>query len=486
MNERLELVKEIKLQTAIDKQLSLDSLTHFIKKWWYVVESASPYVHGWHIDAICEHLEAVYRFELTRLIINMPPRHAKSLIVSVFFPAWVWAKDPTKKFVSASYSYDLAVRDGIKMRDLVNHPDFRACYKIPWKLRDDQNQKRRFQNTEGGFRFSTSVGGTMTGEGGDYILVDDPLSAKLAHSEVARENASNWWRGTMSTRANDPNKIGKVFVMQRLHENDLAGELIEDGGWDTLILPAEFDPKRVNVTSLGWRDPRKEEGELLWSERFTQKSLDEIKRDLGGVDSMAQLQQDPQPGEGGLFKREWWRYIDSPNDDIIEIAQFWDTAQKPGITNDFSVCATWARTKSHYIRLGLWRGKVETPQLQQMATMLYEQFKPDAVVIEDKSSGSALIQYLRQETSLPVIPFMPKFDKEVRASAATPTVEAGKCQLIKIGEIMENGKLIDLDEAFLKEHERFPLSAHDDMVDTTSMMVKYFNKGAPMIRARRL
>lgn len=489
MNDREKLLEEYSLELAISRELSKVSLHHFIQTFWHIVEPAKPFIDGWHIRAICDHLEACKDYQIKKLIICMPPRHAKSLICSVFFPAWLWASEETasRRFINATYAHELTVRDAIKMRDIVTHYDYKNMFIPTWQLKDDQNQKRRFGNTAGGFRFSTSVGGTMTGEGGDYIIIDDPLSAKLAQSELERAKVLDWWKTTMSTRANDPQKISRILIMQRLHENDLAGELIAEGDWDRLILPAEFDPKSkiISHTGLNWKDPRTKENELLWPQRFNREAIDSLKIDLGSQAANAQLQQNPSPGEGGLFKRFWWKHTDKTPSDIQEIAQFWDTAQKPGLTNDYSVCATWAKTTNSFVRLHLWRGKVGTPELEQLAVSLYEMWKPNTVVIEDKSSGSALIQYLLYNTTLPVIPFMPKFSKVVRATSVTPIVEAGKCLLMPLGIVNENGRAIDLDEEFLSEHEKFPMGAHDDMVDTTSMMGHYFqNRSTP--KARRI
>jgi len=341
MNDREKLIEELSLEMAINKELCKLSLHHFIQSTWHIVEPITPFVNGWHIEAICDHLQHCSDFQIKKLIICMPPRHAKSLIASVFFPAWLWAREQTygARIIAATYSHELTIRDAIKMRDIVSHNDYRSLFNPSWTFKDDQNQKRRFSNSCGGFRFSTSVGGTMTGEGGDYIIVDDPLSAKLAQSELERAKALNWWKTTMSTRANDPNRISRIMIMQRLHEKDLVGELIEDGGWERLILPAEYLPKSkmISMTSLNWKDPRTEENELLWPERFDRNAIDQLKIDLGSTDSSSQLQQDPRPGEGGLFKRQWWKHTDKTPSDIIEIVQFWDTSQKHGLTTDFSV-----------------------------------------------------------------------------------------------------------------------------------------------------
>ena len=477
---RESLIASIEADFELSKRLCKTSLNHFMRTMWPVIEPTTKYIHGWHIDAICEHLEAVSRFEIKRLIINMPPRHIKSIGVSVLFPAWVWASEPTRRFLTASYSYSLAVRDATKMRDIILSEHYKQMIGQTWALKDDMNMKNRFENTATGTRFSTSVGGTLTGEGGDFILVDDPINAVEAASELTREACWEWWRGAMSTRVNDPNNCARVIVQQRLHENDLTGKILNDAkeradklgldvdAYEMLILPAEYKKKNflVSKTSLDWHDPRTEEGEILWPERFTKKNLEELKADLGSQSAQAQLGQDPRPSEGGLFKAHWWREDEKSPSDLFHVVQFWDCAQKPGITNDYSVCATWAVTPTGYFILDVWRDKVETPKLEVMAKELYDIFRPNLIVIEDKSAGSALIQYLLAFTRLPVLPYNPgKLDKETRATAATPTVESGKVHLPKFAKWKDE---------FIKEHERFPKGAYDDQVDTTSMAVSHF------------
>ncbi len=465
----------------------LKSLALTTQVLWEIIEPQVPYVHGWHIDALCTHLEACARFEIMRLLINEPPRHMKSILVNVMFPAWVWAHPEWSglRFLCGSYAQKLSVRDGVKMRTIIESPMYQALFQPSWTLRDDQNEKLKFENTDGGFRMSVSVEGQVTGDGGDILIVDDPLNAMDAESEVTRESAIFWLDKVFSTRVNNPKRHSKIVVMQRLHENDPSGHILTKtdlhGKYERLILPARYESKSKNKseTSLGFVDPRSKDGELLWPDRFDEQSLRQLEADLQG-EAHAQLQQDPRPRGGSLFKREWWKRYEKSPANIFETAQFWDTAQKPGITNDWSVCATWARCAQGYFLLGIWRGKVEAPELEALTIALFLKWKPDAVVIEDKSSGSSAIQYLRRSNDpvVPILAYNPRGDKEVRAVAATPTVQAGKCYL-PLTPIMgqdEVGNSYDIVEFLIAEHERFPRAANDDTVDTTSMMVDYFAK----------
>lgn len=479
MSNELDKVKaEIFMRDVLLKE----SFYAFIKHFWHVIEPGTEYKEGWHVHVICQHLTAVTEFKIPKLIVNIPPRHMKSIIISAMWPAWVWLKYPHRKFIYASYSQSLALQDSVKTRDIILSGEYQRLIGSDWSLKEDANLKTEFHNTKGGIRVATSVGGTLTGKGGDYLVADDPQSATDAHSETIREEANRWWGEVMSSRANDPKQVGRVVIQQRLHESDLTGNLLANNkGYQHLILPAvyEANSKLKSDTALRFKDPRTKDGELLWPERFDLASINELKKDLGSLASSGQLQQDPKPADGGMFKRKWWQWYRDLPLDIEQIVQFWDCAQKPGVTNDYSVCATWAKTSKGFFMLDLWREKVEAPDLERAVFTNFSKHKPNAVVIEDKSSGSSLIQTLLRETDLPVIPYDPgKLDKVTRASAVTPKVESGRCFL--------NDRIEGIED-FLLEHEKFPSAAHDDTVDTTSMMIEYFSmRGTSRPRVRTL
>ena len=474
-------IDKIKAEIHFQDILVIENFYTFIKKFWHVIEPGTVFKDGWHVHAICLHLSAVTEFKIPKLIVNIPPRHMKSIIISAMWPAWVWLKYPHRKFIYASYSQSLALQDSVKTRDIILSSEYQRLISGAWELREDANLKSEFQNTKGGVRVATSVGGTLTGKGGDYLVADDPQSATEAHSEAIREEANRWWGEVMSSRANDPNQVGRVVIQQRLHESDLTGTLLKKGGYQHLVLPAvyESNSKIKSDTALNFKDPRTKDGELLWPERFDKKAIDELKIDMGSLASSGQLQQDPKPADGGMFKRKWWKWYREIPPDVEQIVQFWDCAQKPGVTNDYSVCATWAKTSTGFYMLDLWREKVEAPDLERAVKTNFSKHNANAVVIEDKSSGSSLIQTLLRETDLPVIPYDPgRLDKITRASAVTPKVESGRCFL---------KETIDGIEDFLLEHEKFPSAAHDDTVDTTSMMIEYFSmRGTSRPRVRTL
>lgn len=747
---------------------------------WPIIEPETEFIDGWHIRAICQHLEAVTEYKIKELLINEPPRHAKSIITCVMWPSWVWGKYPNKSFIFGSHTLSLAQRDSIKTRQLIESDQYKQVFKPDWHLREDQNTLTKFTNSKGGTRRAVSVGSTVTGDGADfcfisgtkvltisgnrniedikvgeqvwsydvqsgnyrlnkvknlfkrdvaevveartscgrkvictpehlfftkesgyralssiktervilapkaftqrvykftYILyastmfilwhsfskstlrlqknfrswvwrrqrilwqqmfkgtlqfqdkkkvrsmqdrknrkqkqkillilqkknifkassiksilkriqaykalntiqrsvylflllikeksshpshrrrqikqlfrqlnnfvsnlsqmascsfkrscqirsikrcsgssftvydieverdhnffandflvhncvVDDPNDAGEIYSESSREHVKFWYDKVLSTRVNDPNNHARVIIMQRLHEDDLSGHVLKTQDYEKLILPGEYNSSQEikSKTALGFKDPRSKEGELLWPERWTKDSMQKLKKILGD-DAEAQINQVPKTASGGLFKKEDWKRYEASPSDISQIGIFIDAAQKPGVSNDYTVIATWAQTPNGYYLLDLLREKTDAPLLEVLTIQAANKWRPDFLLIEDKSAGSSLIQYLRKETTLPVLAFDPlQRDKVVRASASVPSVRSGNCHLPSRIAGLEDGEKVNLVDVFIKEHETFPRAKHDDMVDTTSMMIEYFNKNntsndAPLILA---
>jgi hypothetical protein len=279
----------------------------FIRQAWNVLEPGK-FIPGWHLDAIVEHLSAVTAGSVRNLLINLPPRHAKSLTVSVFWPVWEWICNPQRRWLFTSYARQLSIRDSVRCRRLITSGWFQDRWADRFQLMPDQNAKERFDNDRGGVRLATSVGAAVTGEGGDRVVVDDPHNVIDIESRSVRERALDWWDQAMSTRMNDPKTAARVIVMQRLHERDLSGHVLEQGGYLHLFLPAEFEPARRCATSIGWQDPRSAEGELLWPAHIGAAEIAEYKRRLGPVAFAGQFQQRPAPVQGARFLNEWFRY----------------------------------------------------------------------------------------------------------------------------------------------------------------------------------
>lgn len=396
----------------------------------------------------------------------MPPRHMKSLITSVFWPVWEWITKPHIKWIFASYGQALSTRDSLKCRRLIQSPWFQRNYGFAFKLVGDQNSKIRFENDNFGYRIATSVDGVGTGEGGDRIVVDDPHNIREAESKKVRESTLLWWDEAMSTRGNDPLTCAHVINMQRTHAKDLSGHVLEQGGYEHLCFPAEYEGSKY-VTCLGFKDPRTEDGELLWTSRFSREKLEELKKVLGSYAAAGQLQQRPAPREGGIIKPKWWKdryFIDLPSFSFV--IQSWDTAFKTAERNDYSVCTTWGVNNDGYWLIDRWKGKEEFPSLQKIMLELYLKHNPIAVLVEDKASGQSLIQVMKQPITdeknpnikhkLPIKPMPADIDKESRANASAPIIKM-KVHLPKNAAWKDD---------FEYNVGVFPNGEHDDDVDS--------------------
>ena len=417
-------------RVEIDKELCKRSLSQFVKQAWHVLEPAQPYVHGWHIDAISEHLEAVTAKQINRLLINVPPGTMKSMMTSVFWPAWEWGARgmPFIRFIGASHEEGLATRDNMKMRRLVASEWYQARW--PTELQGDQNQKTYFENQAMGWRQSCPVR-SMTGRRGDRVLWDDPHSVEDSHSRTKLEEAKRIFKETLPSRLNNPESSAIVIVMQRLAENDISGEILaNDYGYVHLCLPMEFEANRKCVTSIGFSDPRKEDGELLFPERFPREVVDRDKLIMGSHASAGQFQQRPSPRGGNLIKGEWFkRYTQHPMLHYRVI--YADTAQKTAEHNDYSVFECWGYGDDGKIYLlDLIRGKWEAPELERRALSFWAKhaaLDPTYIgalrymKIEDKASGTGLIQKLQ----LPVSGIERLKDKYTRLLDVLGYIEAG-------------------------------------------------------------
>ena len=484
------VAEAIKLEK--DRRAASASLYEFVRQSWHVVEPGVPFVASWHIEEICEHLEAISSGDIRKLLINIPPRHSKSTIVSVIWPMWEWLTDPAQKFLCASYSGALSIRDNLKARRLVQSPWYSERWGHMFHLSGDQNAKQRFENSETGYRIATSVGGTATGEGGSRLLLDDPHAAQEAQSDAIRESSLEWFDQVWSTRLNDPKRDAMVTVMQRLHERDISGHVLEDiGGWEHLMIPAEWDGKR-RKTSLGSYDPRKKKGELICPERFGEKEIADLKRLLGVYGTAGQLQQDPNPAEGGILKTnciEMWPHTKSlpPFEYIL---QSYDCAFTEKTTGDPTACSTWAifthAGQHHVMLIDAWDEHLSYPDLRERAIKDWgteyggmtkeNQFsrprRPDRILVEAKASGQSLLQDLRL-AKVPAIGYNPgNADKVSRAHQAAPTLELG---MVWIPESKKNpGHFVSWAHDFVKQLSKFPVAPHDDYVDTFTQAIIYF------------
>ena len=452
------------------------SLHEFTKAAWPTIEPGVPFKDNWHLQAVSEHLQAIKEGEIKRLIINVPPRHMKSISVAVALPAWTWASQPHKKFLYASYASSLSIRDSVKCRRLIDSPWYKAHFGDKFKLTDDQNQKQRFENDQTGYRIATSVGGALTGDGGDIIAIDDPHNSVEADSSKVREGVLEWWDQAMQTRLNDPQTGAFVIIMQRLHEQDLTGHILANelgNEWDHLCLPARYEigHPTPNRSSLGFTDPRTEEGELLWPDRMDEKTLTNLERSLGSYAAAGQLQQRPSPKGGGILKASWW--VPWEREELPEVSyviQSWDTAFETKESSSYSARTTWGVFKHQgydcLIVLDMWYDKVNYPELRKLAQEAYDDWEPDAVLIEKKASGASLIADLRM-AGVPVLAYSPDRDKVARAHAASALLEDGRIYYPKRKWAED---LISICAAF-------PAAKNDDVVDTATQAWLRLRKG---------
>jgi predicted phage terminase large subunit-like protein len=452
------------------------SFKEFIRNSWQTIEPGRDFHDNWHIDAISEHLQAVVDGDIKRLIINIPPRHMKSISVAVALPAWTWSKCPEKRFLFASYAGSLSIRDSVKCRRLIDSRWYKEYFGDSFELTTDQNQKQRFENNKTGYRIATSVDGALTGEGGDIIVIDDPHNVREAESSTVREGVLDWWDQAMQTRLNDPKTGAFIIIMQRVHENDLTGHILanENDEWDHLCLPARYEIGHPSPTKskLYFTDPRTKEGELLWPERIDEKTLQNLEKSLGSYASAGQLQQRPMPKGGGILKAEWWvpwekNYLP----EIEYVLQSYDTAFSTKEKTSYSARTTWGAFRHNgqinLLVLEMWYDRVTYPELRRLAKEAYEDYEPDAVLIEKKASGQSLLQDLRI-SGIPVLEYMPDRDKEARAHASSALLEDGRIYFPYDKKWSKD--LIDICAAF-------PAGDNDDIVDTCTQAWLRLRKG---------
>lgn len=442
-----------------------DSLSEFIKAAWHAAQPGEKYVHGWVIDATCEHLEAVTNGQIRRLAINIPPGCMKSLMLNVFYPAWEWGpkRMPHLRYVKASYNIDLPIRDNIILRNLITSEWYQKYYPhVCLKLKRD----KKISTNKNGFSQACAFS-SLTGGRGHRLILDDTLSTENAESDAILLKAERIFKESSQTRLVNPALSAIILIMQRLHPKDTTALALELG-YEHLMLPMEFEPHRKCFTSIGFEDPRKEEGELLFTERFPRKIVDELKIPLGTYGVACQFQQNPVPREGAIIKHEWVKNrFKLPRDqygrillyEFKERFQSWDTAFKDGEQNDYSVCTTWGIKDNGYYLLNCFKMKCDFPKLEDKCIELASFWAPNQILIEDKASGQSLIQSLQKRTKLPIKAVKIDRDKIARLNAVSGYFEAERVWFPEKEPWLDD---------YLKELTEFPAVAHDDQVDTTS------------------
>lgn len=480
------------VRDEMSRRESEETLLGFTKHAWPIIEPSVEFRNNWHLEAIADHLEAVLAGDITNLVIAVPPGTMKSILVSVAFPAWVWLKNPAARFFGASYGIELAIRDSQKCRDIITSDWYQRHWGSKVMIKAGDDQKIKYSLTGGGWRIATSVGGRATGEHPDFKIIDDPHNAKQAESDAERQTALNWFDRTLSSRGKSRG-AKTIVVAQRFHEKDLSGHILaKKMGYDYLCIPMEFDGNK-RVTSIGWKDPRTEKGELLWPDLFPKTAVEELKVELGSYGASGQLQQSPSPVGGGMLNvrcfRKWPSGVRMPQFEFV--IQSYDTAFTEKDENDPTACTVWGiftyQKKHHAMLLDAWDEHLAYPALRKRVMadwsaeyggggvgpgQVVRPVRASRMLIEKKASGQSLIQDLSL-ANLPVTPYNPLgADKVVRAHMASPFLEAG---LIWLPESSNNaGKVVDWATDFFEQVKKFPVAAHDDYVDTFTQAIIYF------------
>lgn len=475
---RLPDVDREQLRLAVDAEQLRRNLHLYLQSCWEeVINPTIDFLDNWHIDILCEYLQAVANDEIRRLIINIMPRSGKTIITGACFPTWVWATHPETQFIFASYSQRLAEGTNRLRRNIILSDWYQSRWKV--EISKDQRAKNLVTNTTNGQYFATSITGTCTGIGADVLVQDDPANPKQTQSKVERDRVNEAYSNTFVSRLNNP-KTGKIIIIQqRLHENDLTGYLLDqqkESGWEHLVLPIEFHQDTTYSFPLSKKVITKTRGELMWPERFPRSVIDSLKRE-STLSFNGQYMQQPVPEEGMLFKREYLKYYTKLDDnnyllhdtqehitlEDMSIFSIVDCAGTEHKTSDYTVVLTIGRTKDNKdILLDIYREQIDTTKQLPILQSIVSKWNPVLVMIENIGFGTSLL-HSATHIGLPVTGITPKKDKISRAFAMVSKCELGYVYLPKSAPWVEE---------FISELLQFPRSRNDDQVDTFAYISK--------------
>jgi predicted phage terminase large subunit-like protein len=441
----------------------------FIDRSFAHLHPQTAFALNWHIELVAHWLEKVRLGHCRRLILNVPPRNLKSICASVAFPAWILGHDPTHRIVCASYGQDLANKLARDCHALMSSPWYQRIFAT--RLAPNRSAVADFETTQQGGRMATSVGGVLTGRGGDLIIIDDPIKPDEALSAVQRQTANDWFDNTLYSRLNDKQTGAIVIIMQRLHLDDLVGHVMAQEQWEVVSLPAIADQDETwqYMTVGGPVTHHRPAGTALHPEREPLAILDVLQKGLGEYVFSAQYLQSPVPLGGGMVKIEWLKFY-RPGElppQFDTVIQSWDSANKESELADFSVCTTWGIKDKDIYLLDVYRERVNYPDLKRAVVRLAEQHRAKVVLIEDKASGTQLIQELVREGLSQVKGVKPLGDKIMRMQAQTPPIENGFVRFPESASWLAT---------YVQELTTFPKAKYDDQVDSTAQALAWFSE----------
>lgn len=437
----------------------------FIHKTFNTLNPGIKFEPNWHIDLIADRLNKVARGEITRLIINMPPRSLKSLCVSVAWPAWLLGHNPTQRILVASYANSLSVKHSLDTRTVMNEIWYQQLYPNTI-LSKTHNLKTKFLTTKNGFRLSTSVNGSITGEGGDILILDDPHNPIHINSTKRRNKTIEWFEQTFATRLDNRSQGKIVIVMQRLHVEDLCGYLTKKMSerWEILKIPVlaqteqhYYIKDKCIIMNIG---------DVLHKNRDKPEYLENLKQELGNYNFTTQYLQSPLAPNSYFVSPHMIKQYDHTQN-INFIIQSWDTAATINSNSDYTVCTTWGISRENIYLLNLIRERVTYPQLKSLVQRAIFQDNPKYILIENKSSGQALIQDLQYCGIHNIVPQKPSLDKITRFTMALPFFESGKVFVPRCALWLT---------IFYDEIINFPHTKHDDIVDSTSQLINFISR----------
>jgi predicted phage terminase large subunit-like protein len=439
----------------------------FIERSFYELNPETEYLPNWHVEVIAAALEDCRLGRCKRLIINVPPRSLKSHCATVCFVAWLLGHDPSTQIICASYAQELADKHALDCRTLMMSARYQELFPAT-RLTSSRPAVHDFQTSRKGTRLATSVGGVLTGRGADFIIIDDPTKPEEAISEVQRRNANEWFDHTLSSRLNSQIDGCIVVIMQRLHEDDLVGHVMQQGGWRLLSFPAiaEEDERHEIETPYGTCVYTRKQGEALHPERESLEVLAQIREIQSEYHFSAQYQQSPAPLGGGMVKREWLQTYTSESlpKEFELIFQSWDSANKVTELSDYSVCTTWGLKHKKLYLLDVLRRRMDYPELKRQVREQAALYKAKVILIEDKASGTQLIQELIQEGVPGITRYAPKMEKAMRLHSVTSTMENG------LMYVPEKARWL---EVYLHELVTFDRGKFDDQADSTSQALDW-------------